>query len=117
MKKSYHGTTNGYNNYRCRCDLCKNAKSQDRLARLPEPGAQPKNKFNVCYASARITLDPEPLIHLISQKMELDSNMRARFRDWRANGIDIYRADYWCIRFDTHPYLVFGDKFYEGCPL
>lgn len=30
----YHGTSNGYANFRCRCDLCKQAYSEWRKSRL-----------------------------------------------------------------------------------
>ena len=117
MSRIPHGTVSRYNNGRCRCELCKDAKRQWRINNMPTPGDQPVGKFKVRYASAKVVLDPEPLITLITQTTELNSNMRARFREWRANGIDVYRADEWCVRIGTHPYLVFGDKFYEGCLL
>jgi hypothetical protein len=34
---------------------------------------------------------------------------------WLEKGIDIYWADFWCIKFGYHPVEIFGNAFYQGC--
>lgn len=110
-----HGTIGMYRQRKCRCDLCKMAVAEQRAAYRPKPGDQPTN-YKVRYGSVRVRLCPEPLIQYLEQVTLVNNQMRKVFADWRKNGIDLYRADEMAIQYGTHPYLLWGDEFYQQIP-
>jgi hypothetical protein len=56
-------------------------------------------------------LPVEPIFNLLDS-----TNRRAigdKLRRYRATGIPIYRADYWCCKLGLHPWLVYGDAYFQ----
>lgn len=117
MTDKSHGTHYMYRYGRCRCALCQQANRDRRAKYDPKPGDQPKHKFSVFYASSKVRLDPAPLIAYVQRTQEIDTNWRQRISRWERKGIDVYQADFWCVRLGLHPTALYGDAFYEGCEL
>ena len=96
-----HGTS-GYR-YKCRCEICVNAQKAAR------------NKNRPLSDSAKVRLDATPLIERLAMADQLDQVDPAVIRRWERDGIDVYWADKWCLKFGWHPANVFGQAFYAGC--
>lgn len=92
-----HGTLTGYTNKGCRCADCKAAGKQWRENRRPK--------------RVQRRLPVEPIIAMLD-----DSNRRdfmhglKRFVDV---GIPIFSADHWCCKLGYHPWMVYGDVWFE----
>jgi hypothetical protein len=97
-------TEHGVSMYRyrkCRCQVCKDAMTvQRKLYR------KYKRRF---YISA------DPLIAKLQQIEKLSDIDSATIKSWRLKGINIYSADYWCLKYGYHPAQIFGQSFYKGC--
>lgn len=99
-------TEHGISMYRyrqCRCDICKQAASEQRLRFRPKTD----NK--------RIRLDGEVFVaRLIRDERHTSINTHL-ISKWRSKGIDIYNADEWCVRLGYHPIEIWGQAFYQQC--
>ena len=71
-------------------------------------------KFSVRHGSSKVRLPAEPLIRFLERNGSLHTISRNTLRGWREDGMSVYQVDSWCIRFGTHPVMVYGDAFYEG---
>lgn len=115
MRSREHGTYSMYNTGKCRCDLCRVAAAEKRARYRPQLGDQPKN-YNVRFGSAKIRLDAAPFVKFLYETTLVDALLLKRIRGWERNGIDLYYADKLAIEFGSHPALIWGDDFYQGCP-
>ena len=88
----------------CRCEICVAAAKlyRDEYRRAKDPGVY-------------MYMDPQPFIDRLTRDGMIDRVSRGTRRAWAKNGISIYRADYWCIKYGYHPAQIFGNAFYEGC--
>lgn len=108
-----HGSYGMYLRRGCRCDVCKAGAAKKRAEyRAPRPDG-PKN-YQVTYGSVRVRLDASPLIAFIRHNVHIDKVLRKRMDHWTRHGIELYHADRLAIQFGTHPYLLWGDEFYQG---
>lgn len=95
-----HGIT-GYQNYKCRCDICAGAAKAIRA------------RYRPVTDNVDLRLPGEPLIERLDRDERwYDRNVGARLL---RNGLTVYAADRWAIRFGYHPYEIWGEAFYEGC--
>jgi hypothetical protein len=95
-----HGTINGYTRHACRCEHCAEA---GRLWRE-------KRKARA-RASAPPRLSVEPIYALLD-----DSNRREisnKLKRYKVKGIPIYNADFWCCKLGVHPWMVYGDAYFQ----
>lgn len=96
-----HGVS-AYNKHGCRCDICKEAKHEQRFQYKPK--------------ASKLKLDYEPLLRKLEAANQLHLIDPHRIYQWRdAGGINVYWADKWAIKFGWHPAEVWGMAFYEGC--
>ena len=101
MDEIKHGV-NGYNKHACRCEICKQAKHEQRFRDKPR--------------ASKLKLDCEPLIRKLELSDQIHLVSPRRVFHWRQNGgINVYYADKWAVRFGWHPAEVWGMAFYEGC--
>lgn len=99
-------TEHGIGMYRyrkCRCEVCITAMREER------------RRYRKVNDSVKIRLDATPLIRKMERSGYLDAVGSQTFAKWKSDGIDIYLADFWCLRFGWHPAEVFGALFYQGC--
>lgn len=95
-----HGIT-GYQTYKCRCEVCVTAARSIRERNRPRSD------------SSKLRLDGQVLIdRLVADERWFDRNMALRVL---ANGLNVYSADRYAVKFGYHPYEIWGDAFYEGC--
>jgi hypothetical protein len=92
-----------YRKMKCRCDVCRNAARDMRA------------KYRPLSDSKKIRLDPQPLIDKLIATNQLYEVHQSKWQGWLEKGIDIYWADFWCIKFGYHPVEIFGNAFYQGC--
>lgn len=112
LKEYEHGTAARYRLRKCRCDLCKTAAAEERANYRLSPGSK-EISYKLRYGSVKVRLDPEPLIAYMTATTLVDHNTLKMFQTWRRYGIDLYRADMYAIKCGTHPYLLWGDAFYQ----
>jgi len=99
-------TEHGISMYRyrqCRCDICKQAASEQR------------KRFRPKSDNKRIRLDGAPFVaRLIRDNRHgaINTNLISK---WSRFGIDIYNADEWCVRLGYHPSEIWGQDFYQDC--
>jgi len=98
-----HGRSS-YLKYGCRCDVC----STDAR----EYKAEYKKRMN---PEVTFRLDCQPLLEQLGRDGMLDRVPRGTKLAWIKNGMTVYKADSWCIKFGYHPALVFGQDFYAEC--
>jgi hypothetical protein len=99
-------TEHGASMYRrrgCRCDVCRVGMSQTR------------KKYRPLAMSSDVRLDAKPLIEFLTKAEQLQYLDKHTVARWWQNGLSVYTADKWCLRFGLHPAEIFGHKFYEGC--
>ena len=91
-----------YRRMGCRCDICKaaNAASKKKYTKL---------------APKQVLLDGVPLIAIIERAGRLREFDYRQIDRWRDNGVNVYVADFWCMKLGYHPTEVFGSDFYRGC--
>ena len=95
-----HGIT-GYQRYKCRCETCVEAAKAVRARHRPY-------SYN-----SKVRLDAQVLIdRLDADGRWYDRNMARRLIQ---EGVSVYAADRWAVRYGYHPYEIWGDAFYEGC--
>lgn len=92
-----------YRYRRCRCDICCAAMRDER------------RKYRKKSDSVDIRLDPAPLIARLQWGDRLEYINNQTIARWLEDGIDVYLADFWCMKFGWHPAEVFGSAFYQGC--
>ena len=92
-----------YRYRKCRCDVCKAAAKIERA------------KYRKLTDSVDIRLDPTVLIDRIMWAGRIDEVRQRTMDEWLVQGIDIYWADWWCIKLGYHPAEIFGMAFYQGC--
>lgn len=85
----------------CRCDIC-------RSARYEQQKSYRKRSDEV-----KLRLDPTPLLERLEATGNLAEVHRNKRQQWQKNGIDVYWADYYCIKFGYHPSEIFGAAFYQ----
>jgi hypothetical protein len=97
-------TEHGVSMYRyrkCRCQVCKDAMTvQRKLYRK---------------LKRRLYIPADPLIAKLERIGKLSEIESGILKSWRFKGINIYSADYWCLKYGYHPAEIFGQAFYTGC--
>lgn len=91
-----HGTLTGYTNCGCRCEACAAAGKKWREKRKSRQ-------------APRLPIQP------ILDKLD-DSNRRQMMKSlgrYIDTGIPLFSADYWCCKLGLHPWLVYGDLFFQ----
>ena len=99
-------TEHGASMYRrrgCRCDVCCAGMSSTR------------KKYRPLAMSSDVRLDAKPLIEFLTKAEQLQYLDNHTLTRWGQDGLSVYTADKWCLRFGLHPAEIFGYKFYEGC--
>ena len=85
----------------CRCDICRSARYQQQKS------------YRKRSDEVKLRLDPTPLLERLEATGDLAEIHRNKRQQWLKNGIDVYWADYWCIKFGYHPSEIFGAAFYQ----
>lgn len=84
----------------CRCDICKAAVSEKN------------RKYRKSRAKPRTLIDPAPLIALIERENTHKRITHTAVRRMRQGSIDVFWADYYCVKLGYHPIEIFGSAFY-----
>lgn len=90
-----------YSRRGCRCDICKAARYEQQCS------------YRKRSDEVKLRLDATPLLQRLEASGDLTSIHRNKRQQWLTNGIDVYWADYWCIKFGYHPSEIFGSAFYQ----
>lgn len=98
----------------CRCINCKNAIAELQ-AKYRERRKQRPGRYKVRYGSSDLRLSAEPLIAYLERTNQLHLVDRQAVQWWRTEGMSVYKVDEYAIRYGTHPVLLYGEAFYEGC--
>lgn len=94
-----HGIT-GYQKYACRCETCVDAAKQVRARHRPYSD------------NSKLRLSGQTFIdRLVKDERYYDRNMALRIIK---EGLSVYAADRWAVKYGYHPYEIWGDAFYEG---
>ena len=99
-------TEHGMGMYRyrgCRCDVCAAAMRVER------------RKYRKKNDSVDIKLDATPLINMMERWGYTRLVGSQTYAKWKTEGVDLYLADFWCLKFGWHPAEIFGSAFYQGC--
>lgn len=62
-------------------------------------------------------LDAAPLIEWLEYTEQIGRIDRGTLQHWRANGLSVWNADKWAIRYGIHPVRLWGFDFYDGVTL
>lgn len=90
-----HGTMSGYSSYKCRCDLCRQAKKEHSMQKTRE----------------KLRLPYEPLAEFMPEEF-FERHGRA-IKVWKEKGLSIFEADRICTRYGVHPFAVYGTFWYS----
>lgn len=95
-----HGTISGYTSGGCRCEPCMEAGREWRRKR-----------------QAKIVANRPPKLPVAPIYALLDDSNRRRYSSalnrYAKTGIPIYSADAWCCKLGVHPWMVYGDLYFQ----
>lgn len=96
-----HGTITGYTTHGCRCEPCAEAGARWREKRKARYAAKPKPPM----------LPVEPILAILDDynRREITLVLKRSM----ARGISVYRADRICCKLGVHPWMVYGDLYFQ----
>ena len=97
-----------YTKHGCRCEVCCRSNEDFNRRRREKRQAQRKPVF-------RVRLDGAVFVERLikdNRHGAINTNLISK---WTRFGIDLYKADEWCVRLGYHPVEIWGQDFYVGC--